>query len=71
MINPESENPPYRILIIEDSRTQANIIRKHLEQDGMLVEVLIDPFQVDEVLLEFQPDLILMDLYMPNVQGLN
>lgn len=70
VITPPSESPPYRILIIEDSRTQATIIRQYLDQAGMITDVLIDPLQVTEMLLEFQPDLILMDLYMPICSGI-
>lgn len=70
VITPPSESPPYRILIIEDSRTQAMIVRQHLEQAGMITEVLIDPLKVTEILSEFQPDLILMDLYMPLCSGI-
>lgn len=70
IVNPESESPPYRILIIEDSRTQANIIRKHLDQAGMITEILMDPLRVNEVLIEFQPELILLDFYMPQCTGL-
>lgn len=70
VITPPSESPPYRILIIEDSRTQATIVRQYLEQAGMIAEILVDPLKITEVLLEFQPDLILMDLYMPMCSGI-
>lgn len=70
IVNPESESPPFRILIIEDSRTQANMIRKHLDQAHMITEILMDPLRVSEVLMEFQPELILLDYYMPKCTGL-
>ncbi len=71
VIAPSNESLPYRVLIIEDSRTQSSIIRGYLEQAGMITEVLIDPFKVNEVLTEFQPDIILLDLYMPKCSGID
>lgn len=71
IVMPVGESSPYRILIIEDSRTQANIIRKHLEQAGMIAETLMDPLKLNETLIEFQPELILLDLYMPICSGID
>ncbi len=70
VVTPPSESPPFRILIIEDSRTQANIVRLHLEQAGMITEIIMDPLKVIDVLNDFQPDLILLDLYMPTCSGI-
>lgn len=68
---PVSEKIPYRILIVEDSRTQANIIQQHLETAGMITHILIDPLKINDALIEFQPDLILLDLYMPTCSGID
>lgn len=65
----QSESTPYRILIMEDSSTQALFIRKHLESAGMTTEVVTNPYQINKALQEFQPELILMDLYMPECSG--
>lgn len=69
-LTPLSENPPLRILIVEDSRPQANIVSKHLRQAGMITEILLDPLKIISTLTEFQPDLILLDLYMPLCSGI-
>ena len=37
---------------------------------GMQVEIVTDPFQMLEVLAEFGPDLILLDMYMPECSGM-
>lgn len=60
---------PYRVLIVEDSKTQANVIKQQLESDGMITQVLPHPLDINDVLLDFQPDVILMDLYMPECSG--
>lgn len=70
LVTPPSESLPFRILVVEDSSTQAHIIRTHLEQAGMITQVLMDPLKIKEVLTEFQPDLILLDLYMPMCSGI-
>ena len=69
LTTPLEENAPYRILIIEDSKTQAGIIRKHLTQAGLTTEILMEPVKLTETLEEFQPDLILLDLYLPSYSG--
>lgn len=65
----EGESVPYRILVVEDSRTQANIVARILEQAGMIVQILADPLKANEVLIDFQPELILLDLHMPKCLG--
>lgn len=71
LTTPVSEKIPYRILIVEDSRTQAHFINQHLENAGMITEILIDPLKINDALIEFQPDLILLDLYMPACSGID
>ncbi|HRE32922.1 MAG TPA: response regulator, partial [Candidatus Berkiella sp.] len=68
---PTSERSTYRILVVEDSRTQAKVIRQHLEHAGMISEILLNPLKINDVLIEFQPDLILLDLYMPQCSGVD
>jgi len=41
-----------------------------LEQAGMLVSSVSDPMKIMGTLLEFDPDLILMDIYMPECDGI-
>jgi diguanylate cyclase (GGDEF)-like protein len=60
---------PYRILVIEDDATMAEYYRSVLEQAGMTAEVLGDAMKVMERIVEFSPDLIMTDLYMPACSG--
>ena len=60
----------YRVLIIEDSETIANYYAMHLKQANIETMALTNPMQVLTVLPEFNPELILMDLYMPDITGL-
>ncbi|HRQ63867.1 MAG TPA: EAL domain-containing protein [Xanthomonadaceae bacterium] len=61
---------PFRILIVEDDRSQALFAESILRNAGMETRSETDPLRVLAVLDEFRPDLILMDLYMPNVDGM-
>lgn len=71
VVLPSNEGSPFRILIVEDSKAQANIIKEYLEHAKMVTELLTNPLKVNDTLKEFQPDLILMDLYMPEYSGID
>lgn len=60
---------PYRILVVDDDQALAEYHALILEQAGMQVRVETDPTRVLEVLTGFNPDLVLMDLYMPKCAG--
>ena len=61
---------PYRVLIIEDDRSQAMFAQTILRKAGVQVQLERNPMQVLDTLEEFRPDLILMDLYMPDCDGM-
>jgi len=60
---------PFRILIVDDSKSQALYTEKALNAAGMITEKVINPMEVLEVLESFQPEMILMDMYMPECNG--
>jgi diguanylate cyclase (GGDEF)-like protein len=60
---------PYRVMIVDDSVALTAYHTAVLEQAGMTVKAVNNPFNVIESLLEFSPDLILIDLYMPECNG--
>ncbi len=61
---------PFRVLIVEDSRVQANYIAVQLKKAGMITEIVADPLQVIDYLIRFNPDMLLLDMYMPNCTGM-
>ena len=65
----EHQADPYRILIIDDDVELSTFYSLTLQQQGMETRVLNQPLQVVEHLVDYKPDLILMDMYMPECNG--
>ncbi|WP_341522492.1 PleD family two-component system response regulator [Pseudomonas sp. G.S.17] len=60
---------PYKVLIIDDSRAQATHTERLLNSAGIVTRTLLDPIQAMAELADFQPDLIILDMYMPGCTG--
>lgn len=60
---------PYRILIVDDDAPQALFAQAILRRAGMETRVLGESLAVLEELDRFQPDLLLLDLNMPDCDG--
>jgi len=58
-----------RVLVVDDSATQALLTERVLMAAGFVVRTLIDAARVLDVVAAFAPDLILMDLHMPLASG--
>ena len=61
--------PPARVMIIDDDRDLAEHFRLSLLAAGMEVTVLDDPRGLMAQIAEFRPELILMDMHMPDFSG--
>jgi twitching motility two-component system response regulator PilH len=57
------------ILIVEDSQTERQVLRKMLEQGGHLVLAATDGVEGIAIARQNNPDLILMDVVMPGQNG--
>ncbi|MBV7563536.1 PleD family two-component system response regulator [Pseudomonas sp. sia0905] len=60
---------PYRVLIVDDSRAQATHTERVLNSAGIVTRTITEPIQAMDELAEFQPDLIILDMYMPACNG--
>jgi diguanylate cyclase (GGDEF)-like protein len=65
-----STQDPYRILVVDDSKAQAKYIENILNKSGMIPGVITDPMQILVALNDFQPEIIIMDMYMPGCTGM-
>lgn len=61
---------PYRVLIVDDDRSITMFCDAVLRHNGMETKTLNQPMEIFTVLADFEPDVILVDLYMPEVNGL-
>ena len=60
---------PYRIMIVEDQLSVAQHIETILHQAGMETMIVTQPLEVLQSIDSYNPDLILMDIYMPGCTG--
>ena len=60
---------PAKILIAEDSPTQAQLLRHLLEQQGYEVRVAANGRLALEMVPQFQPALVISDVVMPEMDG--
>ena len=60
-----------RILIVDDDRKTAELIRLYLERDGYQALLAHDGRQALELARQKRPDLIVLDLMLPIVDGLD
>jgi len=61
--------PPARILIVDDETVLCRSLKIDLEEDGFLVETLGSGEEAIERLEAIQPNLVLLDLRLPGVDG--
>ena len=60
----------FRVLVVDDDVQSSRYLRLVLEQGGMQVRECADPRQVPALVADHPPDLLLLDLHMPEVDGL-
>jgi two-component system alkaline phosphatase synthesis response regulator PhoP len=62
--------PRRRILVVDDDRNIVQLVRMYLEKDGYQVAVGYEGEEALSLVRTFKPDLIVLDLMLPNVDGL-
>lgn len=71
LLQPARLFPQARILIVDDEPANVELLRRLLERDGYSrLESTTDPRQAEQLYLRVQPDLVLLDLHMPHMDGL-
>ncbi|MCZ8292750.1 MAG: diguanylate cyclase [Hylemonella sp.] len=63
------QEAPYRALVVEDSITASKSIQRTLAMCDIETHAIANPHEVLDCLAQFQPDLILMDMFMPGCTG--
>lgn len=59
-----------RVLLVEDNPTNRIVAISMLEPFGLIIEEAVDGIEAIKKLANFSPDVILMDVQMPNMNGI-
>ena len=59
-----------KILIVEDEADIADLVKYHLEREGLTARTVADGKQALELIVREHPDLIVLDLMLPGTDGL-
>jgi len=59
-----------KILIVDDSSSNVLLLQNFLEEEGYVTEVAFSGKEALKLAKQFTPDLILLDLMMPDLSGL-
>ncbi len=59
-----------RILIVDDEATVRNTVRLYLEQEKYRVQTAVDGSSALQEVQSFQPDLIILDVMLPTIDGI-
>lgn len=60
----------YKILVVDDELTLLNTVRAYLEQEGYDIQTAVDGRSALLVFRDFQPDLVVLDIMLPELDGL-
>ena len=60
---------PPRVLLVDDSRVVHKIVEKILQRERIEVVSASDGLQALAILVEAQPDLMLLDILLPRMDG--
>lgn len=60
----------YKILVVDDESTLLNTVRAYLEQEGYVVQTAQNGRSALHIFRDFQPDLIVLDIMLPEIDGL-
>lgn len=66
-----NQSPPKTILFVEDDLVVQTAYRKRLEQAGFHVETAADGLEALKQLTRLVPDVVLLDLMLPKVNGVD
>jgi two-component system OmpR family response regulator len=58
-----------RILVVDDTPALLDVIRKSLEGEGYCVRTCLESRHAVEIAHEWRPDVIMLDVVMPEVSG--
>lgn len=70
ILPPTAPMPPHRLLVIDDDAPTGTLFRRVAEREGYEVRVCGSASEGQQSVGEFDPHVILLDLIMPDVDGI-
>ena len=64
------ENSRKKVLVVDDESDVADLVAYHLKAKGFAVETVNDPTQSIGIARSFLPDLVILDVMMPEINGI-
>jgi len=59
--------PSHKVLVVDDEESIVELLKYNLEKGGSEVRTALDGVQAVEEAKKFLPDLVLLDIMMPNM----
>jgi Response regulators consisting of a CheY-like receiver domain and a winged-helix DNA-binding domain len=60
-----------KVLIVDDDENICEVIKMYVENSGYNTRVCNNGRAAEEVFLEYRPDLVLLDIMLPNIDGID
>lgn len=60
-----------KLLVIDDQPSVSRVIRLIAEQIGLEVKALTSSAQATEVFIDYRPDIVVLDIFMPEKDGID
>jgi two-component system alkaline phosphatase synthesis response regulator PhoP len=63
------KKPTYKVLVVDDEEPILELLKYNLEKEGYEVKVAGNGHEGVEVAKKFKPDVVLLDIMMPKMDG--
>jgi CheY-like chemotaxis protein len=68
---PDPSTQPHNLLIVDDNASNVQVLSEYLQAHGYQVTIALDGYTALEQIAAAPPDLIVMDIQMPHLDGLS
>ena len=64
-----ANKPLHKVLVVDDEEPIQELLKYNLEKSGYDVKTASDGFKAVDIAKKFHPDLVLLDIMMPKMDG--